>query len=70
MYERIVALVKDAFRKTLGKRTLEWEEIITFTIEVEGILNMRPLTAIDENPDIPGIIPSRPVDFLYPKRYA
>ena len=68
VYERIVALVKDAFRKTLGKRTLKWEEIITFTIEVEGILNMRPLTAIEENPDIPGIIPLRPVDFLYPKR--
>nr|CAD2204848.1 unnamed protein product [Meloidogyne enterolobii] len=41
VYERIVALVKDAFRKTLGKRTLQWEEMITFTTEVEGILNMR-----------------------------
>ena len=42
--------------------------MITFTTEVEGILNMRPLTTIGENPDVPGIIPLRPVDFLYPKR--
>nr|CAD2183552.1 unnamed protein product [Meloidogyne enterolobii] len=68
VYERIVALVKDAFRKTLGKGSLKWEEMITFTTEVEGILNMRPLTAIEENPDIPGIIPLRPVDFLCPRR--
>nr|CAD2205963.1 unnamed protein product [Meloidogyne enterolobii] len=68
VYERIVALVKDAFRKTLGKRTLQWEEMLTFTTEVEGILNMRPLTTIDENPDVPGLIPLRPVDFLCPQR--
>uniref|UniRef100_A0A914LD98 Integrase catalytic domain-containing protein n=1 Tax=Meloidogyne incognita TaxID=6306 RepID=A0A914LD98_MELIC len=68
IYERIVALVKDAFRKTLGKKSLKWEEMITFTTEVEGILNMRPLTAIEENPDIPGIVPLRPVDFLCPRR--
>uniref|UniRef100_A0A914L4A5 DUF5641 domain-containing protein n=1 Tax=Meloidogyne incognita TaxID=6306 RepID=A0A914L4A5_MELIC len=42
--------------------------MITFTTEVEGILNMRPLTTIEENPDVPGLIPLRPVDFLCPKR--
>ena len=63
-----MALVKDVFRKTLGKGSLKWEEMMTFTTEVEGSLNMRPLTTIDENPDIPGIIPLRPVDFLCPKR--
>ena len=62
IYERIVALVKAAFKTTLGRRVLTEEEFRTFTTEVEGALNCRPLTFVSIELD--GFKPLRPVDFL------
>ena len=37
-------MVKSTFRKVLGKSRLNYEELFTIITEVQGIINMRPLT--------------------------
>ena len=64
VYERLVALVKSAFKSTLGRTTLTKEELRTFTAEVEAAINSRPLTFVSSEPDAP--LPLRPIDFLQP----
>jgi len=64
VYERLVALVKEAFKATLGRRLMTHDEMRTFTVEVEASLNSRPLTFVSTEPD--GLQPIRPVDFLNP----
>jgi hypothetical protein len=39
VYERLVALIKTAFKCELGRKVLNWEELMTFTTEVEAIVN-------------------------------
>ena len=43
-FERMVASVKDNLRKTLGNARLSYEELLTVLVEVECMLNARPLT--------------------------
>jgi hypothetical protein len=57
-----VALVKNAFRTTLGRRVLSKEEMRTFVIETEAALNCRPLTYVSTEED--GLLPLRPADFI------
>ena len=45
-YERMIQLVKRSLRKILGKAQLTYEELLTVLIEVEGVVNSRPLTYI------------------------
>ncbi|EGT45668.1 hypothetical protein CAEBREN_25302 [Caenorhabditis brenneri] len=64
-YERMVALVKNVVFKVLGTTTLPFLELETLLIEVEGILNSRPVTpnkiSIDDSPA------TRPIDFMIPQ---
>ena len=42
-YERLVGLVKQALRKTLWKATINGDKLGTLLVQIEGVLNMRPL---------------------------
>ncbi|GFY29237.1 integrase catalytic domain-containing protein [Trichonephila clavipes] len=45
-YERLIQTVTLALRKTVGRATLFRDELETLLIEIEGVLNSRPLTYI------------------------
>jgi len=63
--ERIVGSTKSAFKRVLGARILPLDELITFTTEVESVLNQRPLTHVSDGLDC--FLPLRPIDFLMPR---
>ena len=63
IFERLVALVKNAFRKSIGKRCLQLDDFNTLLCEVENAINCRPITAINaESSEV-----LRPIDFLIPE---
>jgi len=58
IFERLVGSVKRCLKKTIGGATLTYEELLTVIVEVEMILNCRPLSYVSsENPEEP-ITPS------------
>jgi hypothetical protein len=62
VYERLVSLVKRAFKACIGRRILTELEFRTFTKETEACLNCRPLTFVSTEGY--GFLPLRPTDFL------
>ena len=63
VYERLVKLVKDSFKRTLGGTILNLEELRTFIKEVEFSVNCRPITFVSGEMDGPSCL--RPIDFCY-----
>ena len=51
IYERMIALVKDCLYKALHHRQVTPDELVTILLEVEAIVNNRPLTYLDAHPD-------------------
>ena len=45
-WERMVKMVKQALKKTLGRSTLSYDEMNTVLVEVERVINSRPITYI------------------------
>ncbi|GBO18374.1 hypothetical protein AVEN_130645-1 [Araneus ventricosus] len=52
-YERMVRTVKTALRKTLGKSCLTVEQLLTVLIEIEGMINSRPITYVGSDTEEP-----------------
>ena len=42
-YERLVRSVKDLLKRSLGRASLTFDQMMTLTTEIEGIVNSRPL---------------------------
>ncbi|KHJ80573.1 Tas retrotransposon peptidase A16, partial [Oesophagostomum dentatum] len=61
-YERLIKSVKCSLYKTLGKSPPTAEELATTLIEIEALLNTRPLTYLSN--DINELEILRPIDFL------
>ena len=61
-WERLVRSVKLALRKTLGKKCLTKCELETTLMEAESCINSRPLTYVDEDPNVAN--PLTPSHFL------
>ena len=52
-YERMVRSVKRCLKKVLRYARLSYEELLTYLIRVEGVLNSRPLTYVYPDQDEP-----------------
>ncbi|KAL3081150.1 hypothetical protein niasHS_012671 [Heterodera schachtii] len=62
-WERLIGITKNALRRSIGRRLLTFDEFGTLVVEIEAIVNHRPLTfESDREPD-PVL---RPVNFLIP----
>uniref|UniRef100_A0A1I7VGA1 DUF5641 domain-containing protein n=1 Tax=Loa loa TaxID=7209 RepID=A0A1I7VGA1_LOALO len=61
-YERIIGFTKQALRGAIGRKLLKEEEFITLIVEIEALLNTRPLTYVGF--DDYRVI--RPIDFISP----
>ena len=64
MYERLVAVVKAAFKKAVRSQWLSHSEFWTLITECEAIVNARPITYVYQSVGGGNVI--RPVDFLTP----
>ncbi|GFY53848.1 integrase catalytic domain-containing protein [Trichonephila inaurata madagascariensis] len=62
VYESPVKSVKDPLRKILGKALLTFEELTTILVEIEYIVNSRPLTYVMDDFSEPNSL--TPLDFL------
>ena len=66
-WERMVQLVKRSLRKAIGRTTLTFDQLNTVLIEVESIVNSRPLTYIYD--DVEGVsYPISPSHLVYGRR--
>jgi len=45
-YERLVGMVKRSLRKVAGRKHFTLEQFSTLLIEIEAVLNSRPLTYV------------------------
>ncbi|XGW10075.1 hypothetical protein V3C99_011947 [Haemonchus contortus] len=63
-YERLVALFKTAYKKTIGRAVLQLNQLHTVVAEIEATLNSRPITPFWERDVFAYVL--RPIDFISP----
>jgi hypothetical protein len=57
-FERMIKSVKRCLKKVLGNSSLSHDELLTILIEVEGVLNSRPLSFISADDNCEPLTPS------------
>ena len=57
-FERIIGLIKARLYRTIGKAMMTWVELEEVLLDIEIILNNRPLTYIEEVIDKPILTPN------------
>ena len=57
-FERMVGLVKSVLHKSLGKALLTWDEFVEVLLEIETILNNRPLSYVEDDEEMPILTPN------------
>ncbi|XP_066583849.1 uncharacterized protein [Prorops nasuta] len=65
LWKSSVKLFKHHFKRVIGDSLFTFEEINTFAIEVEGILNSRPITYLSVDPNDPRAL--TPADYMIGK---
>ncbi|KAK5975415.1 Retrotransposon domain containing protein [Trichostrongylus colubriformis] len=63
-YERLVALFKTAYKKSVGRVVLPLNQLQTVVVEIEATLNSRPITSFRERNAFAYVL--RPIDFISP----
>ncbi|XP_024880770.1 uncharacterized protein LOC112460357 [Temnothorax curvispinosus] len=61
-WERLIRTIKDLLKRILGRARLSYTELMTCVIDVEAVINQRPLTCITE--DSEDLLPLTPAMFL------
>ncbi|KAJ8873435.1 hypothetical protein PR048_024252 [Dryococelus australis] len=61
-WERLVQIVKELLRHTLGKASLSYEEVLSVLCDVAAAINPRPLTYVSDDPE--DLIPLTPAMFI------
>ncbi|GFX27146.1 putative RNA-directed DNA polymerase from transposon X-element [Trichonephila clavipes] len=61
-WERLIRVLKDLLKRTLGNAVVTYEELLTVLCDCESIVNSRPLTYVFEDSD--DLIPLTPAMFM------
>jgi hypothetical protein len=57
-FERMVGLVKQALYKSIGKACLQWKELQEVLLDIELVLNNRPLSYVEDDIQMPILTPN------------
>lgn len=66
MYERLIRSIKQAFERTYGHLALHARQFETSVIEIEAVINARPITYIEDDPEAPILTPAHFLQTRYP----
>ena len=56
-YERLIGVMKNLLKKAMGRARLTYDDILTILVEIESIINSRPLTYMSDKHDESFITP-------------
>lgn len=65
-YERLVQVTKQAFEKTYGQQVVSEREFLTTIVEIEGIINSRPIVYVDQHLESPVLTPNHFLQVSFP----
>lgn len=66
VYERLIKSVKDAFEKAYANLVMSDKQLTTVLVEIEAMLNARPISYVDRNIDTPIITPNHFLSLQFP----